>query len=345
MDAPTNCNSFLFFIESIVYDYDDIIYPVPFHDLVSNRSLRYELFDTPRMEYPSFVKYGKIQPALNRETEYVVVTGASSNHALSLISFLYSTLLACPFSPLVIVDFGLGDRIMPMFWGNVSQIHSIREQIGSSSPIYYRKFDFNHFPSWFQINESSSRGGYAWKVVAIYDVLTEYKGLVVWSDAGNVFSNLNVELERTRRNGFFSSEVGHTVGVLTYNTTYQFIEDMGWQSNVRSIKDRSSCNGANLFFDYWNHTVMTNVVYPYVKCSYTRKCIAPKGSNKRNHRQDQSIISIFVHLSGIQESCRVHYGTNVKFHRDYEFYGKRYGTNDHLVKMLMDKYNITVTIF
>ena len=332
------------FIESTEYDYDNIIYPVPFNNLVQNRSLRYKDFDIPRQEFPSFVRYGKIQPALNRETEFVVVTGASDNHALSLISFLYSTLLACPQSPLVIVDYGLSSKSLTGLWGNVSQIYSIRQQLGSFAPIYYRKFNFDNFPKWFQLN-TPSRGGYAWKVVSIYDVLTEFKGLVVWSDAGNVFNNLGVEIQRTRRNGFFSGQAGHSVGVLTHDSTYQFIEEMGWKTNVRSIKDKRSCNGANLFFDYWNNTVMTNVVYPYVKCSYTKRCIDPNGSNRRNHRQDQSIISIFVHLFGVEQACSVQYGTTTQFHRDYEFYGIGYGTNNKLIQMLSEKYNITVNIF
>ena len=120
---------------------------------------------------------------------------------------------------------------------------------------------------------------------------------------------------------------------------------MGWKTNVRSIKDKRSCNGANLFFDYWNNTVMTNVVYPYVKCSYTKRCIDPNGSNRRNHRQDQSIISIFVHLFGVEQACSVQYGTTTQFHRDYEFYGIGYGTNNKLIQMLSEKYNITVNIF
>ena len=63
--------------------------------------------------------------------------------------------------------------------------------------MYYRKYNFDNFPKWFQLN-SHSRGGYAWKVVSIYDALTEFKCLVVWSDARNVFNHPGVEIQRTR---------------------------------------------------------------------------------------------------------------------------------------------------
>ena len=198
--------SVLLFIKSSEYDYDNITYPIPFNKLVQNRSLRYKDFGIPRQGFPSFVKYGKIQPALNRETEFVVVTGASDNHALSLIGFLYSTLLACPQSPLVIVDYGLSSKSLTGLWGNVSQIHSIRQQLGSFAPIYYRKFNFDNFPKWFQLN-THTRGGYAWKVESIYDALTEFKGLVVWSDAGNVFNNLGVEIQLEEMDSFLVKQV------------------------------------------------------------------------------------------------------------------------------------------
>ena len=331
------------FIKSSEYDYDNITYPIPFNKLVQNRSLRYKDFGIPRQGFPSFVKYGKIQPALNRETEFVVVTGASDNHALSLISYLYSTLLACPQSPLVIVDYGLNDKSLTGLWRNVSQINSIRQQLGSVAPIYYRQFNFDSFPNWFRLS-TPTRGGYAWKVVLIYDILTEYKGLVVWSDAGNIFNSIDVDIQRARRNGFFTSRVGHSVGLLTHNGTYQFIQEMGWR-NVSSVIEKQCCNAANMFFDFWNRTIMTNVVYPYVKCSYTKRCIDPIGSSMANHRQDQSVISIFVHLFGVNEACSRGYETTTLFHRDYENFRYKNATNNMLIKMIRDKYNITVRIY
>ena len=53
---------------------------------------------------------------------------------------------------------------------------------------------------------------------------------------------------------------------------------------------------------------------------------------------------MFVHLFGVEEDCSVQYGTTTQFHRDYEFYGKGYGTNNKLIQMLSE-YDITVSIF
>ena len=60
-----------------------------------------------REGFPSFLNFGVVQPSLNPDNEYVIVTGASQNHVLSLVNLLYSTLLANPYSPLVIVDYGI----------------------------------------------------------------------------------------------------------------------------------------------------------------------------------------------------------------------------------------------
>jgi hypothetical protein len=40
---------------------------------------------------------------------------------------------------------------------------------------------------------------------------------------------------------------------------------------------------------------------PWYECALTRQCIAPDGSNRRNHRQDQAALTVLAYLSG--DSC------------------------------------------
>lgn len=46
------------------------------------------------------------------------------------------------------------------------------------------------------------------------------------------------------------------------------------------------------------------------------KCVAPIGSSRKNHRQDQAILPALVHSAGIQQSCQARYGTKCRFHQD-----------------------------
>ena len=331
--------------ESLVeYDYDDIVYPIPFNELVEKKENRYEDFNKIREGFPSFIRYGSVEPSLNVDNEFAIVTGASDNHASCLINVLYSSLLTSPYSLLIIVDYGISNSKLNILLSNVSRLHSIRHSLGSEAPIYYRKYNFAHFPAWSNINEPHSKGGYAWKVITLFDILTEYKGVVMWTDAGSILGNSEIDVSRARVNGFYSSVAGHSIGKWTHSGTYQCIEDMKWASNVNSVVNKTCCSGGYMIIDYWNHTVMANVMYPFIKCSLTKRCITPLGSSRRNHRQDQSVLSILVQSLGVSQACDSRYPTYVRFHQDYESHGYRIDTNRRFIQELTTKYNITWTL-
>ena len=339
--ANSSVNGIEYSRESLVeYDYDDIVYPIPFNELVEKKENRYKDFNKIREGFPSFIRYGSVEPSLNIDKEFAIVTGASDNHASCLVSVLYSSLLTSPYSPLIIVDYGISNSKLSILLSNVSRLHSIRHSLGSEAPIYYRKYNFAHFPAWSNINEPHSKGGYSWKVITLFDVLTEYKGVVMWTDAGSILGNSEIDVSRARVNGFYSFVARHSIGKWTHNATYQCIEDMKWASNVNSVVNKTCCSGGYMIIDYWNRTVMTNVVYPFVKCSLTKRCIAPTGSSRWNHRQDQSALSIFIQSFGINQACDANYSASVHFHRDY---ARRLDSDKGFLRAISTKYKLNLT--
>ena len=114
-------------------------------------------------------------------------------------------------------------------------------------------------------------------------------------------------------------------------------------SVVNSTKDKWCCSGGYLIIDYRNRTVMENIIYPTVKCSLTKKCIIPIGSHRRNHIQDQSVISIIVQSLSIHQACDPQYRSSVSFHQDAEKCNNQIDTYRRLLQTLKSKYNITVT--
>ena len=114
-------------------------------------------------------------------------------------------------------------------------------------------------------------------------------------------------------------------------------------SVVNSTKDKWCCSGGYLIIDYRNRTVMENIIYPTVKCSLTKKCITPIGSHRRNHIQDQSVISIFVQSLGIHQACDPQHPSSVSFHQDAEKCNNRIDADRRFLQTLKSKYNITVT--
>jgi hypothetical protein len=53
------------------------------------------------------------------------------------------------------------------------------------------------------------------------------------------------------------------------------------------------------------------------ECAVTKECIAPEGSNRKNHRQDQAVLSVLAHQSGIAKGMPTRpYG--FKSHQDID---------------------------
>lgn len=84
-----------------------------------------------------------------------------------------------------------------------------------------------------------------------------------------------------------------------------------------SIMDGNNCNGAMWAVNSQHFDAMNKIIRPvrllpscnvvgvkywlipqYIECVKTRECVAPLGSNRSNHRQDQAALSALIHLHG-----------------------------------------------
>ena len=53
---------------------------------------------------------------------------------------------------------------------------------------------------------------------------------------------------------------------------------------------------------HYSSFVMNSIVEPWKRCALIRECIAPQGSSRRNHRQDQSVLTYLLHKNQISLS-------------------------------------------
>ena len=66
-----------------------------------------------------------------------------------------------------------------------------------------------------------------------------------------------------------------------------------WASDPRV----PNCNGAFLGFS-GPGAAYDRVLVPWERCALDRDCIAPPGSDRSNHRQDQAVLSVLAHEFG-----------------------------------------------
>lgn len=315
LDKQKRIVDHVYFYSFLVYDYPNITYPIPFNVLYNDYTSHYVNYGKPDSRFPDFIHLGDVRDEAFSDSDFVVVTGSSENHLLSNINTMYSIVYNNCNISIVFVDYGISEEGIQLLVQEMSHIHQIHLNLNSKAELYYRKFNFEHFPSWWNITEPLIRGGYSWKVVSYFDVLNQTKRIINWTDGGSLWSHSVFKDEtRVKTFGLFTPYSGDSLQSWVHPKSRIFLEKYHM---VRKIfTGKGMCTGGYIFVDYHNETVMNDVIFPLLQCAYTRKCVSPLGTSRRNHRQDQAILSSLVHSAKIPQSCSGRYTTMTGFQRD-----------------------------
>ena len=262
----------------------------------------------------------------------IIITGASQNHAKSIIQLIQSFLLYYSGNDnvfLIVYDLGF----------NSETRDSIQNLFSSSDNIIFKTFDYNLCPSFFNINISS--GEYAWKPVLFYDVFSKFisgrdgtsynsidgnfsDDVLIWMDAGNIILGPLNHLENTIKNvGIYSEFSAGTIIDWTHFTT---ISSLGVEKFINEVNKNTACFGV---YRNWSKSIIDSFVRDFCFGAYRREMIAPIGSSRANHRQDQSLFTclfyIYKEKYNIQDVSyfdpnNMTYGPmNYAIHRDCDF--------------------------
>lgn len=235
---------------------------------------------------------GTPQP-LTSKIQKVVITGASSNHFDVLIGFLdnYIRMAEHTNIPLFVYDLGLS---------NVQATHLEKHY----AKVVIRTFEYEKYPSYFDIN--IARGEYAWKPAIIKSVLEKEAKAVLWLDSGDRLTGrntLNNAFRLIDKDGFLSTTTSGTTQTWVYPDTRKFL-------NAETM-NKPMCNGAIVGA---NEAAYEKLIVPWWRCALNRNCIAPAGSSRKNHRQDQAVLTILVWQNGY--TCPGN-RLGIKIHQDY----------------------------
>lgn len=209
---------------------------------------------------------------------FVLVTASDHSHFKSLQNFLASTRRHEAGSRVIVYDLGLTEE----------QLRQLSEQLPERD---IRQFTYTNYPSHFEITKNA--GQYAWKPVIISEVLSETKGCVCWMDAGNILTKKLTTIRRFLQTiGMYSPHSNGTLADWTHPAMLNYL------ACPKSLTRERNRNGACIAINYENR-VARNVVDSWKECALEQSCIAPTGSDRSNHRQDQSAFSILAYKSGI----------------------------------------------
>jgi len=259
------------------------------------------------------------KPTTANCNEFVVVTGCSMNHLRPLQLLLQSLRDRIVFNP------NFPFRVRVIFYNldpDPNKQKKIQDVLFHGNQDYsfleYREFDYDAYPSHFMITRH-----YAWKGVIYEQVVREQResllkaskdthsnspstatcdhqnrsSFVYWIDSGLCVTNQCPEanpfapdIEYAQEYGFYSPW-SSGLRKWTQNGTAEYLGLS--QAVFENSSTPMSSSGISLV-DVRSDFVYHNVIVPWRNCSLEKECIAPKGSSRNNHRQDQFVLSVLL---------------------------------------------------
>lgn len=208
----------------------------------------------------------------------VLLTAANSPYARSLLQFLESIALHETGARVIVFDLGLRAEE--------------REEIARRFPFAeLRRLAFERYPPFFDIRVAA--GEYAWKPIIIADVLDELGEPVCWMDAGNLLTTSTRRLRQVvAARGFYSPLSAGTIKDWTHPGTLRYLGAGPKLLHKRNLN--AACVAVNPAFQ-----PAVDLIHRWRDCAYVHECIAPSGSNRANHRQDQAVLSVLAHQTSL----------------------------------------------
>jgi hypothetical protein len=239
----------------------------------------------------------------------IVVTAASSNHAGAL-RYLLDSLRA------------LDARVE---WYDLGLTSAEREAMPRWDRCFYHRFDYDAYPP--HMNVRVNAGEYAWKPAIVVDVIDRLRASgaaddVVWADAGSYFHTLAPLAERLRASdGLYLRASSGTMQQWTHPGTFAYLE-----TNPIVYASKPNADATLVGFATGHESssirerVYQDVIAPWKACAMEKACIAPAGSSRKNHRQDQAVLSLLVHRSGYTFAADTRRDLGVRCKCDRWFY-------------------------
>lgn len=227
-----------------------------------------------------------------------LVSASDSSHFKSLCNLLKSVVHHYPSAQVVVYDMGLTD----------DERFTLQAKYDW---ITLKIFDYHRYPSYFDITINA--GQYGWKAVIFEEEMKLSMGVVIWMDAGNVITpTFYRAVTYLNKFGLLITLSAGEIRSLTHPSMLQHTNCS--TRNARKPMLNAACLGVNS-----TNPQAIALVSRWSDLSKIEECIAPQGSNKMNHRQDQSLLSILVHqekLSYCKRNLLVDFG--VLTHQDVD---------------------------
>ncbi len=241
------------------------------------------------------LKYYLIPVNVNK-IKLTIVTGCDSSHFKSQVQFLNSLYHHEPNIKTIYYDFGISEEQRKLILNNFPC-------------VIIKKFDFARYPDYFDIKKNA--GEYAWKPIIVCNELLLNRENVLWMDAGNIITD---KLNTLRRiiyfRGFYSP---FSAGSVKQWTHEKMLSYFNLEEKFHTKPNLAACSVA--FNPSFKRAINLAIAW---KCfALEKETIAPMGSDRSNHRQDQALLTVLAYkFNMVKRMPKRYYGFDV--HRDID---------------------------
>ena len=208
-----------------------------------------------------------------------VITGASSNHYKTLIQFIESFNKINKLrkrnkkNKLIIYNLGLTEEEFEYLKNNFVN-HT------------FETFDYSKYPPY--VNIKINFGEFAWKPIIIHEMCEKYGGLIIWMDSGTIINKkFDKFIDILMKNNIYTPKSNGKIKKWVHPKTIKY---MNYEYELTPRNRAGGCIGFN-----YNISWIKEFVNEWKDLALIKECIAPKGSSRKNHRQDQSILTLLYY--------------------------------------------------
>jgi hypothetical protein len=155
--------------------------------------------------------------------------------------------------------------------------------------VIFKDFNFNEYPEHVSLEKYYDLNcTYAWKPIIFHKVCEEYKNIVYWFDTRSYFTNFRNIINILNESYIYSPVSSGNINKWTYPTTFKYM-DYGYK--YLEYQPRA----AGIIGINYNINWCRDLITEWKDLALIKECISPESSDRTNHRQDQSILSILYY--------------------------------------------------
>ena len=229
----------------------------------------------------------------------VIVSGSDYTHFESTINLFKSLYKYENNSNLVFYDLGL----------NELQKKEFKEIF---KKVTFVPFDFSSYPKFLSERDSDNKlGWYGWKPLIIKECIEKYKCNTLWLDSGCIITKkLNLIRKCLSVKGIYVALSVGRVKDWTHETSIKTLEFPNYYLNKKNFAgglvgfNPNKTNSMKLLNNWSHYSMKKNALYP-------------NGSSRKNHRQDQSILTMLIYISKLNYFItKTHNIFGIRIHND-----------------------------